>query len=37
MYYIAIERGENNLQLETLQPAADELGAALWGVFRDAR
>lgn len=36
-YYSAIERGEKNLQLDTLQRVADGLGAALWEVFRDAQ
>ena len=36
-YYSAIERGEKNLQLDTLQRVADGLGATLWEVFRDAQ
>ena len=35
-YYSAIERGEKNLQLDTLQRLADGLGASLWEIFRDA-
>ena len=35
-YYRAIERGEKNLQLDTLERVAVGLGASLWEVFRDA-
>ena len=35
-YYSAIERGEKNLQLDTLERVAVGLGASLWEVFRDA-
>ena len=35
-YYSAIERGEKNLQLDTLQRLAEGLGAKLWELFREA-
>ena len=35
-YYSAIERGEKNLQLDTLQRLAEGLGASLWEMFREA-
>lgn len=35
-YYSAIERGEKNLQLDTLQRVAAGLKVMLWQVFRDA-
>ena len=35
-YYSAIERGEKNLQLNTLQRVCTGLKATLWEVFREA-
>ena len=35
-YYSAIERGEKNLQLDTLQRICAGLGVATWEVLRDA-
>lgn len=35
-YYSAIERGEKNLQLDTLQKVCQGLDVAIWEVFRDA-
>ncbi len=35
-YYSAIERGEKNLQLDTLQRICHGLGVKLWEVMRDA-
>jgi transcriptional regulator with XRE-family HTH domain len=35
-YYSAIERGEKNLQLDTLQRLSDGLKTPLWELFRDA-
>ena len=35
-YYSAIERGEKNLQLDTLQRLAEGLEASLWELFREA-
>lgn len=35
-YYRAIERGEKNLQLDTLQRLSEGLSAFLWEIFRDA-
>lgn len=35
-YYSAIERGEKNLQLDTLQRICQGLGVTLWEVMRDA-
>lgn len=35
-YYSAIERGEKNLQLDTLQRICHGLGVTLWEVMRDA-
>lgn len=35
-YYSAIERGEKNLQLDTLQKVCEGLDVAIWEVFRDA-
>jgi len=35
-YYSAIERGEKNLQLDTLERLADGLECSLWEVFREA-
>lgn len=35
-YYSAIERGEKNLQLGTLQRICLGLGVKLWEVMRDA-
>jgi transcriptional regulator with XRE-family HTH domain len=35
-YYSAIERGEKNLQLDTLQKVARGLKTPLWELFRDA-
>lgn len=35
-YYSAIERGEKNLQLDTLQKICKGLRTAVWEVFKDA-
>ncbi len=35
-YYSAIERGEKNLQLDTLQRVCDGLSAHMWEVLKDA-
>ena len=35
-YYSAIERGEKNLQLDTLQRVCEGLEASIWEVFKDA-
>ena len=35
-YYSAIERGEKNLQLDTLERLSDGLKTPLWELFRDA-
>ena len=35
-YYSAIERGEKNLQLDTLQKVASGLDCPLWELFREA-
>lgn len=35
-YYSAIERGEKNLQLDTLQRVCEGLQAPIWEVFKDA-
>lgn len=35
-YYSAIERGENNLQLDTLQKVCEGLETSIWEVFKDA-
>jgi len=35
-YYSAIERGEKNLQLDTLQRICNGLGCQLWEVLKDA-
>lgn len=35
-YYSAIERGEKNIQLDTLQRICDGLKVSLWEVLRDA-
>ena len=35
-YYSAIERGEKNLQLDTLQRVCDGLSAHMWEVLQDA-
>lgn len=35
-YYSAIERGEKNLQLDTLQRVCDGLSAPMWEVLQDA-
>lgn len=35
-YYSAIERGEKNLQLDTLQKICAGLKTPIWEVFRDA-
>lgn len=35
-YYSAIERGEKNLQLDTLRRVCDGLGAQVWEVLKDA-
>ena len=34
-YYSAIERGEKNLQLDTLQRVCEGLQAPIWEVFKD--
>lgn len=35
-YYSAIERGEKNLQLDTLERLSEGLGSSLSEIFRDA-
>lgn len=35
-YYSAIERGEKNLQLDTLQRICSGLGCRMWEVLKDA-
>lgn len=35
-YYSAIERGEKNLQIDTLQRVCGGLGVPLWQVFKEA-
>lgn len=35
-YYSAIERGEKNLQLDTLVRLSEGLECPLWEIFRDA-
>ena len=35
-YYSAIERGEKNLQLDTLQKVCQGLDVAIWVVFKEA-
>ena len=35
-YYSAIERGEKNLQLDTLERLSEGLDVTLWELFRDA-
>ncbi|MBL8261454.1 MAG: helix-turn-helix transcriptional regulator [Xanthomonadaceae bacterium] len=35
-YYSAIERGEKNMQLDTLQRICRGLGVSVWEVMRDA-
>ena len=35
-YYSAIERGEKNLQLDTLERLSAGLGKSLWEIFKDA-
>ncbi len=35
-YYSAVERGEKNLQLDTLQRICTGLKTSIWEVFRDA-
>ncbi len=35
-YYSAIERGEKNLQLDTLQKVCEGLQAEIWEVFKEA-
>lgn len=35
-YYSAIERGEKNLQLDTLQRICKGLGTSLWEVLKEA-
>ena len=35
-YYSAIERGEKNLQLDTLERVCNGLEIPIWEVFRDA-
>ena len=35
-YYSAIERGEKNLQLDTLQKVCEGLDTRVWEVFKDA-
>ena len=34
-YYSAIERGEKNLQLDTLQRLSEGLGVPLWEMFKE--
>ncbi|MCL1634790.1 helix-turn-helix domain-containing protein [Luteimonas sp. SX5] len=35
-YYSAIERGEKNLQIDTLQRVCAGLGVQMWEVLKDA-
>ncbi len=35
-YYSAIERGEKNLQIDTLQRVCDGLGVQMWQIMKDA-
>lgn len=35
-YYSAIERGEKNMQLDTLQRICDGLDTSLWEVLKEA-
>lgn len=35
-YYSAIERGEKNIQVDTLQRVCEGLGCRLWEVLREA-
>jgi transcriptional regulator with XRE-family HTH domain len=35
-YYSAIERGEQNVTLETLERVCKGLGSKMWEVFKDA-
>ena len=35
-YYSAVERGEKNLQLDTLQRICTGLKTSIWEVFKDA-
>lgn len=35
-YYSAIERGEKNLQLDTLERLVEGLGGRLWEYFKEA-
>ena len=35
-YYSAIERGEKNLQLDTLQRVCEGLQITIWEVFKEA-
>jgi transcriptional regulator with XRE-family HTH domain len=35
-YYGALERGEKNLQLSTLERVCESLDAPMWEVIRDA-
>lgn len=35
-YYSAIERGEKNLQLNTIEKLVDGLGGKLWEYFKEA-
>lgn len=35
-YYSAIERGEKNLQIDTLQRVCDGLAVRIWDVLKDA-
>ena len=35
-YYSAIERGEKNLQLDTLQRVCEGLQTTIWEVFKEA-
>lgn len=35
-YYSAVERGEKNLQLDTLQKICAGLKTSIWQVFQDA-
>ena len=35
-YYSAIERGEKNLQLDTLQRVCEGLQTSIWEVFKEA-
>ena len=35
-YYSALERGESNLTVKTLEKVCDGLGVKVWEIFKDA-